>query len=95
MGIDSPTHLPKAIFDVKIPQGSTQSFFVTFGDAAGKVLCKRPQRNDSVGTIYRQDDNIEILRGIGKNQFGGAMISPCLVNGAVIYSVDDDGELLV
>ncbi|KAL7518658.1 hypothetical protein ACHAWX_003466 [Stephanocyclus meneghinianus] len=73
------TVVPKISFEVLIPKGSIQSFYITY-DGERKLVCSRRRSIEG-------DENIEVQAGIGKNKlFDGRTIRPCFFEGAVMYS---------
>ena len=85
----SLTVLPEQSFQISIPQGPAQSFYITFASEKGMV-CGRPRIiGQQKQRRKNRDDNIKILPGLGKKQlFGGQTIRPCLFEGVVMYTVE-------
>ncbi len=68
-------------FDVSVPAGQTQAFFIL---TTGGL---QYQTDGTIGVVYGADANLEILSGTGKNGFGpGGNIGRALV-GSVLYNL--------
>ena len=68
-------------FDVSVPAGNLQAFFVLTGDTL------RYQTDGVIGNVYGSDANLEILSGTGKTGFSpGGNIGRAIV-GSVIYNL--------
>ena len=88
------TMLPKDAFQVSIPEGSVQPFYITFSDERG-IVCGRPRWNNNKQQRHKKRDaNIKIDGGVGRYRpFAGRIIDPCFLDGSVSYSVEHTGEL--
>ena len=87
------TVLPKDAFQVSIPEGSVQPFYITFSNERG-IVCGRPRWNNKHQRNKKRDANIKIDGGVGRlKQFGGRVIDPCYLDGSVAYSLQHTEEL--
>jgi hypothetical protein len=82
------TVLPPDAFEVPIPRGSSQAFYITFASEKG-IVCGRPRWSIKEAREKKRDSNIKIEGEIGRPRlFSGRIIDPCFLDGSVKYSVN-------
>jgi hypothetical protein len=83
-GAGKRTPLPVNMFDpVKILTGNKQAFYVTFTSWGMRYT----NGYGSVGEVYTQDDNLQLLKGSGKAYPFGGTYTIRIWNGAIRYSL--------
>lgn len=84
------TVLPSDAFNVHIPKGLSQSFYITFAKNDKAIVCGRPRWANKQTRQKKRDDNIRIEGGIGRARpFAGRTIDPCYLDGSVMYTVEE------
>ena len=87
-GLRALTVLPNNVFRVPIPDGATQSFYLTFADQKA-IVCGRPLWTNTQHRHRTRDNNIKIEGGIGELKlFGGRTVDPCFFDGSMFYDVE-------
>jgi hypothetical protein len=83
--------LPAGTFSaVFVKAGDIQAFYITF---SASTNYNRYSTGQSVGTVFRGNEDLEVLQGYGKKYRFGAEISPRIWNGVIYYEIDNNPSL--
>jgi hypothetical protein len=85
MGGDQPTELPLLSQKIPVDEGETRAFYITLVNVTNMRYTNGLQ---SVGDVYKEDDNLQILEGYGKSYPFGSTFQPRVWNGFIIYEYE-------